>query len=75
MTQPKYKINQTVKVQIFDIITTGTVEQIQERITHFKDGSTTPHVKYRVKTRCDNIMEPWEEDLDLAQTLPLGKMK
>ena len=76
MRKPKYKIGQKVQVQIFNIITTGTVEQAQERITYFKDGSTASNTKYWVDIpHTKHMMEPWEGDLALAQTLPLGEMK
>lgn len=75
MRQPKYKIGQTVNVQIFNIIATGEVEQISIRDTLFKDGTKSEDVKYWVKTRCGNDMEPWEEDLDFVQNLPLGEME
>lgn len=75
MNKLKYELGSEVKVQVFNIITKGIIEQAQEKVTHYKDGSVSSTVLYWVNAGSEFDMKVYEEELNLVANLPLGVMK
>jgi hypothetical protein len=67
----KFRMGQHVKVQVFHIITTGTV--VGRKVI---ENSRGVFVRYDVQfsEKTIDIVEPWEDNLIEAQTLPLGEI-
>ncbi len=68
----KYSLNQKVKVQVFNIITTGIIIKRQSYETN-----SCINFKYTLEygEGFNEIVEAWEKDLDFVKDLPLGEMK
>lgn len=69
MFEPKYKLSQKVKVQVFHTITTGVVIKRE-----FHETNLGVQIRYQVDFGRD-VITPWEQDLDHVQGLPLGEIK
>ncbi len=68
----KYKLNQKVQVKVFNFITTGV---IVKRSSYETNLGTNFKYTLRFGEGFDDIVEAWEQELNLTQELPLGEMK
>lgn len=70
--EPKFRLEQRVQVQVFNIITLGKIVKRE-----YHEMKKENKIKYWVQFSHNpsDIVEPWEEDLTYAQTLPLGEIK
>lgn len=68
----KYSLNQKVKVQVFNTITTGVIIKRQSYETNLGIN-----FKYTLEygEGAHEIVEAWEKDLDFVKGLPLGEME
>ena len=68
----KYKLNQKVQVKVYNFIKTGII--VKRR---FYETNLGTNFKYTVIFGEDfgDYIDVWEQDLNLAQELPLGEMK
>ena len=61
MNKAKYKVGQTVRVQVLDLVTTGTIIQrtLMETASEYA-------IRYKVvwNGKQDEYVEPWESSLD-----------
>lgn len=67
----KYKLNQRVRVQVFNFNKTGVIVKRSSYET-----SLGTNFKYTVEYSedCGDLIDVWEQDLNLAQKLPLGEV-
>ena len=71
MRKAKYELDQKLKVRVFGSITNGIIIKRE-----YHETSLGISIRYYVDfgNGTEDYVTPWEEDLDLAQTLPIGEI-
>ncbi len=72
ITYTSYSVGDILKVQVFNIITTGKVIAI--KVEHVECGSSTKYI-VQFGNKIVDTVSPSEADLVAAQSLPLGEIK